>query len=708
MTTRIQPKFNANAMKVLCKRYLRPLPDKPDIIRIKCPHCGEHHETPSEMIDRATFGNDDYYNLLASFDFLPNSPTLFNAGTGNGTFSACFKFDVEDSLEGIMDVARKAAFVQKWGGGVGYCLSAIRPKGKVIRSTHGKACGPIAVLRLYHSVALMITQGGKREGAQMGILLCDHEDIREFIHCKEADPEAFSTFNLSVACTDKFMQAAHNAATVIAAGGTPVTEGKEAYDLLREMADSCWKTGDPGCFFIDTAEKANPTPWLGKLTGTNPCGEVPLLNNEPCNLGSINLSHMIDPRLENDVAFDFDKLERTARLATRYLDDVLDRNSFPDPAITRAAQATRKLGLGVMGWADTLALLGTHYDSDVAVAFADKVMSIIQRVAHSESIKLAQEKGVCPAFVEEGGYGTPQRRNAALTCIAPSGTISVLAGCSSGIEPYFTLEGSRAMGDGTQLEERIRVDSGGFRPKTAHEIGWSWHIKHQARFQRYTDLAVSKTINMPESATPDDIFHAFIMAWNLGCKGITCYRDKSRAHQVIVGKGDEDRLHQGHEPKPVAEKSANGRRRMTVDAFALRHKFSVGGMEGYLHPGLFPDGKLGELFITGNKQGSTIGGLMDGIAILTSLALQYGVPVESIVNKMKGTRFEPAGFTGNKEIPMASSVLDYIFSYLGGKFAPDNLGKMIDTGMLCPDCGASAILEEGCLRCSVKCGWSRC
>lgn len=697
MTTRIQPKFNDNAMTILCKRYLRPLPDKPGIIGVKCPHCGKYHETPAEMIDRVTFGNDDYYNLLASLDFLPNSPTLFNAGTGNGTFSACFKFDVDDSLEGIMDVARKAAFVQKWGGGVGYCLSAIRPKGKMIRSTHGKACGPIAVLRLYHSVALMITQGGKREGAQMGILHVDHEDIREFIHCKESDPEAFSTFNLSVACTDRFMGKATNQP-----GHHP------EYILLKEMADCAWKTGDPGCYFIDTAEKANPTPWLGRLTGTNPCGEVPLLDNEPCNLGSINLTHMVDPRLTNDIAFDFEKLERIARLATRYLDYVLDHNSFPDPAITRVAQATRKLGLGVMGWADTLALLGIHYDSDVALEFADKVMSTIQRVAHDESRKLGQEKGVCPAFVEEGGLGTPQRRNAALTCIAPSGTISVLAGVSSGIEPHFTLEGSRAMGDGTRLEEKAHVDIGSFRPHTAHEIGWIWHIKHQARFQQYTDLAVSKTINMPETATPDDMLNAFIMAWQLGCKGITCYRDKSRAHQIIVEKGDEDRLHQGHGPKPVTEKPVNGRRRMAVDAIALRHKFSVGGMEGYLHPGMFPDGKLGELFITGNKQGSTIGGLMDGIAILTSLALQYGVPVESIVNKMKGTRFEPAGLTGNKEIPMASSVLDYIFRYLGRKFAPDSIGKLSDTGMLCPDCGAEAILEEGCLTCSVKCGWSRC
>lgn len=710
MQDRIKPQFTDNAMKVLCKRYLRPAAPPHEA----CKYCGMAHETPEEMFGRVTFGDNDYYNLLASLDFLPNSPTLFNAGTGQGTHSGCFKFDVDDSLKGIMDVATKAAFVQKWGGGVGYCLSVLRPKGAPIKTTHGRACGPVAVQELYQAVAKLITQGGRREGAQMAILHVDHPDVREFIHCKDVPAgcqcalcplrdecksnrqKVLSTFNISVACTDSFMKEA-------------AVSGTKQSALLKEMADSAWRTGDPGCFFIDTAERANPTPWLGKLTGTNPCGEVPLLDNEPCNLGSINLSHMV-VEVGGRLVFDYSKLKQVVRLAVRYLDGILDRNIFPVEAITQAASVTRKLGLGVMGWADTLAALHIHYDCDEAVEFAGRVMASIQQAAHDESRVLAQEKGVCPAFTGSDSSkaqlreGCPTRRNATVTCIAPAGTISILAGCSSGIEPHYTLAGERVMGDGvTRLTERMWVDSKGFTPRTAHEIHWSWHIKHQAAFQQCTDLAVSKTINMPETATPDDVLSAFVMAWQLGCKGITVYRNKSRARQVITSDAAGSII-----ASTTKRRLDNGRQRMPVDAISLRHKFSVGGMEGYLHTGLFPDGSPGELFITGSKQGSTIGGLMDGIAILTSMALQYGVPLEAIVNKMKGTRFEPFGQTENKEIPMASSVLDYIYRYLGKRFVPGEVARPVSSGMLCPGCGAEAIIEEGCLKCGASCGWSRC
>jgi ribonucleoside-diphosphate reductase alpha chain len=676
---KVTPQFTSTAQIVLCKRYLRHLDTAKE-----CSFCHQKHETSEEMFERCSFGREDYYNLLASLDFLPNSPTLFNGGTEQGTLSGCFKFNVDDSMVSILEVGRKAAMTLKYGGGTGYCLSALRPYGAQIRSTHGKACGPVAVLRYYHAVAQMITQGGKREGAQMAVLSCEHTDVRQFIHCKDKEPQSFDTFNLSVACTNKFMESAE--------AGTN--------ELFKEMCESAWKTGDPGIYFIDTSERSNPTPWLGKLDGTNACGEVPALDNEPCNLGSINLSHMIV-----DGVFDYSKLTQTVRLATDYLDEVIDQNFYPDEVIEKAAKLTRKVGLGVMGWADTLALLHIHYDTQEAVDLGSEIIKTIQEASHNESAQLAAEKGNCPAFI---GRALEQiRRNATTTCIAPAGTISVLASCSSGIEPHYTLEGSRAMGDGTRLEDGLRSLKTDFIPHTAHEIGWKWHIAHQAAFQQYTDLAVSKTVNMKESATIEDFRQAFLLAWESGCKGITIYRDKCRNTQVIVDKGDESRLiHEAYKTDP---KVGMHRRKMTKDADAKRHGFSVGGMEGYLHTGLFPDGTPGEVFITGSNQGSTVSGLLASLAIVTSMALQYGVPLESLVSKLQNVRFEPSGATTNPKIPVAPSVVGYIFQYLDHEFIGTKPVEDIKehSGMLCPECGAEAVYEEGCLHCS-KCDWSRC
>lgn len=663
---RVVPEFNPVARKVLCKRYLLYRPESDE-----CALCGVRHETPEEMLERVSLGNEEFYNMMASLDFLPNSPTLFNAGSGQGTFSACFKFDVDDTMVSIMDVARKSAFVQKWGGGVGYCLSALRPKGAPIRSTQGRACGPVATLRLYHSVALMITQGGKREGAQMAILHCDHPDVAEFIRCKDTDPEAFSTFNLSVACTNDFMNKA-----------TSDSRCRES-DLLHDIVECTWRTGDPGIYFIDTAEESNPTPLLGKLSGTNPCGEVPLLDNEPCNLGSINLSKFVLP----DRSFDFPRLKEVAHVATRYLDEVLDHNEFPDPLITEMAYKTRKLGLGVMGWADTLALMRVPYDTGHAVRFGAEIMRLIQLSAHTESESLKESKGVCPALPD----GT--KRNATLTCIAPAGSIAVLAGCSSGIEPHFMLKGERMMGDGTMLPESLLGRFGDFVPKIAHEIDWSWHVDHQVAFQKCTDLAVSKTINIPNASSVQDVHDAFVAAWRKGCKGITVYRDGSRRLQVLTKEGDHPVLH--------------ARKKLPPERPSVTHKFSVGGTEGYVHVGLFEDGSPGEVFLSVGKQGSTVDGLLDAVAILTSLSIQYGVPLETIVNKLRGTRCEPAGLTENPAIPTASSLLDYIFSYVRKRFLSGTV-EQTETGLFCPDCGSPALSQEGCICCSRECGWSRC
>ncbi len=657
------------SQRLLCKQYLR----KDDVHPI-CEFCGQSHESLDEMFDRMSFGSTEYRGMLSSFDFLPGSPAIFNAG-GNGTLSACFKFDVQDTMESILDVARKSALVQKWGGGVGYCLSELRRRGASIRSTHGKACGPVAVMRMYQAVAEMITQGGKREGAQMAILHCDHPDISEFIRCKGTEG-VFNTFNISVAVTDEFMR------SVLAQSDS------RNGSLFDEIVKHAWRNGDPGLYFMDIAERANPTPALGKLTGTNPCGEVPLLDNEACNLGSINLSRFVEGS-----QFGFDRLAGVVRVAVRYLDDVIGGNFYVVPEIEEATLRTRKLGLGVMGWADALALLRISYDSEGAVELAGEVMRHIHEVARGESKELGAERGVYPAA--DRLYD--DRRNACLTCIAPAGSISTIANCSSGIEPHYSLEYVQVMGDGTKLPRKLSF--GDFVPKTASEIPWEWHIRHQAAFQAHTDLAVSKTINMPNVATEEDVARAYVAAWESGCKGITVYREGSRVKQALY-KG-------GLEAYAADVQVGNKRRRLSRDRMSLTHKFDVGDMEGYLHIGLFSDGTPGELFIIGSKQGSTVSGLLDGVAILTSLALQYGVPLKAIVSKLQGTRFEPSGLTGNQDIPTASSLLDYIFRYVSLRCSSGAV-KLENSGMVCPDCSAPVCFQEGCLYCSARCGWSRC
>jgi len=681
LTTRELTRFSSNANTVLCKRYLKKGSEFP-----KCLLCGENHETPEEMLERVSFGNIDFYNLMAKLDFLPMSTTLFNAGIEKtGTLSGCFKFDVEDSMAGILEVERKSGLVQKWGGGVGYYLGNIRAKDQPIKSTHGKACGPVSLLYFYQALANLITQGGKREGAQMAVLPCSHPDILEFINCKVDHPQLLDTFNISVSCTDEFMAKARD-----------FPESEES-KLLDKMAQNAHSNGDPGIYFVDTAERSNPTPYLGKLTGTNPCGEVPLLDNEPCNLGSINLANFVIETNSKPIngdrtgptikGFDFDRLKVVTKLAVDFLDEILDHNSFPDPVITKAALATRKIGLGVMGWADCLALLNIHYNSMEAVDLAIRVMETIQGAGLEESIKLGREKGAYPESQDR------IERNATVTCIAPTGSISVLADCSSGIEPHIALEYTIHMGDGTLLKRKISIldKCKGFIPKTALEIPWKWHIDHQAAFQEYVDLAVSKTVNLPKDSPVEVVRDIYIEAWSRGCKGVTVYREGSRLIQAIS-------IEESGPSKAFPE-----------DTYEARvHRFRIGDMKGYLHWGLQPkDGKPGELFITASKQGSTIDGLLDAIAILVSISLQSGVTLGELVDKLKGRRFEPAGFTSSKDIPTTTSILDYIARYAERTFLETN--STYHSGMFCPDCSSEVINQEGCMVCtSPECGWSRC
>lgn len=742
---RVSAPFTQNASRLICKRYAHRGPNHPpcsDPVHLE--HDGVetvHHESHEELLDRVSMYNPAYREVLFSpIRFAPNSPTWFNqpcrvCGQTEpmGTMSACFKFDVQDSMQSIMDVGKKAAMVLKYGGGVGFYVGNIRAKNEPIRTTHGKACGPIEVIKTYQRIAEMITQGGKRNAAQMAIIDRDHPDIHEFIHLKDEEPQKWNYFNISIAMDDKFMEA--------------IYENVIVSPLWNEIVDSAWRTGDPGMYFKDAAERGNPTPWLGKLTGTNPCGEIPLMDDEPCNLGSINLSQFVKGQ---DILWE--DLEAVIACSTRYLDEVLDRNIFPTPEIDAAARLTRKLGLGVMGWADTLAMLRIPYDSDQAVDLGETIMSFIKEHADDTSFKLADEKEPAPCFMgEHGGLLNP--RNATRTAIAPTGSISWLADCSGGIEPHFELEYTHTMGDGDTTIHKSHYPED-FTPKLANEISVEWHLKHLAAFQKHTDLAVSKTINLPNTATREDISNAYLEAWRMGCKGITVFRDGCRegGEQVLkptvvtTGWLDGGRTGVvgvrhipaiavndpefsglamvGDEMVIVDSPSSNGRApvalqpvrtKLPATRSSITHRFQVGEQEGYLTVGLFPDGAPGELFVSVSKNGSTVQGLMDAVGILTSVSLQYGVPLDALVKKFRQTKFEPSGMTDNQDIPTASSLLDYVFRFLEKQFPP--VGKITSeeplrpiagaSGEVCPECGGGVVHAEGCVRC-LTCDYNRC
>lgn len=726
--------LSENARTVLERRYL--LRDA----------AGAVVETPEQLLarvaeaiasvepveaDRAAWAQR-FYDAMAGLRFLPNSPTLMNAGTGRGTLAACFVLPVEDTLESIMATAQAAAMVQKYGGGTGFSFSRLRGIGEPIATTHGAACGPVSVLRHYDDVSRLVTQGGKRDGANMGVLRVDHPDVRAFIHAKD-DGVSAQRFNISVAVTDEFMRAAAEARPFTLRDprdGSPRGE-VDAAALLEEIARAAWLTGDPGLLFLDTINASNPTPALGPIESTNPCGEVPLLPWEACTLGSINVARFWDAQAGD---LDWDGLRELVALAVRFLDDVVEANTFPLPEIAEAVRGNRKIGLGIMGFADLLIAAGLPYDSEAAFAFAGRLARTIGEAADAASAALGAEKGVFPNWERSIYAGGPRYRNATRTCIAPTGTIAIIAGASSGIEPLFSLAHARRMGDGTVLTEvsaafEQAAREGGYhsdellaalargarlsarddvptearrRFVTAHELGWETHVRMQAAFQAHTDLAVSKTVNLPHDATPEKVRAVYERAHALGCKGVTVYRDGSRAVQVLA-----------HEASPVTSSAAPTiephRRRLPDERPAVTHKFRVGDQEGYVTVGLFDDGTAGEVFIKMAKEGSTVAGLTDAVALLTSIALQYGVTVDRLAEKLEHTRFEPYGTTGNADLPFATSVLDYIFRWLRLHFGdPGAVGTASSaSGIACPDCGLQLAYMERCLLCE-SCGYSRC
>lgn len=573
------PGFDPHAIRVLEARYLRR------------DERGELVETPSEMLWRvasavasveARWGGDAraqalrFYDALARLEWLPNSPTLMNAGRARGQLSACFVLPVEDELESIFDTVKHAARIHQTGGGTGFSFSRLRPRHARL-SSGGEASGPVSFMRVFDAATAAVYQGGVRRGANMGILRVDHPDVLEFIDSKR-DAGVLTHFNISVAATDAFMRAveAGTSYDLLDPRTREPVGSQDARAVWERIVRSAWSTGDPGLVFIDTINRLHPTPELGDIESTNPCGELPLLPYESCNLGSVDLHKHLSA---DGADLDWDKLAATVQLGVRFLDDVIEANVYPMEEITRITQTNRKVGLGVMGWADLLIALGIPYDSTPALALGERVMAFILEAARAESRRLAVERGPFPAWrgsrPEQAGEGP--LRNATVTTIAPTGTIALLAGCSSGIEPLYAVAYVRRALDGqAKLEifhpalEKIARARGFWSEalrqhvlttgtlsgapgvpddvrsllKTAHEIAPEWHVRMQAAFQAHVENAVSKTVNAPRSASPQEVAEVYRLAYQLGCKGITVYRDGSREGQVLSTPGP-------HEPSPL-------------------------------------------------------------------------------------------------------------------------------------------------------------
>jgi len=565
-----EPKLTVNALEVLRKRYLLKN-EKGEII-----------ETPTQMFKRVAkyiaevdkkYGDDvrknedEFFSVMSKLEFLPNSPTLFNAGTKtNFGLSACYVLPIEDSLESIFNTVKNMALIEQSGGGVGFDFSKLRPKGDVVRTTHGMASGPISFMHIFDITTEVMKSGGKRRGAMMGILRIDHPDILEFITAKNKG--ALINFNLSVAITDEFMKLVkeNKSYDLINPRNKNILKRLKAKYVWDSIIENAWKTGDPGLIFIDEINRNNPTLTAGRIEAVNPCGEVDLLPYESCNLGSINLSKMVG----KDNKIDWDKLERIVRIAIHFLDNVIDANVYTLPEIERITKANRKVGLGIMGWAELLIKLNIPYNSNEALKLAEKIMKFINENARKVSEELGLKRGSFPNFEKSIYFGKYKAmRNATVCSIAPTGSISIIAGCSSGIEPLFGVSFMRNVLEGTHLFEvnplfeRMAKERGIYSGKlleriaksgsiqkindipkdirkifvTALDIKPEWHVKIQASFQKYVDNSISKTVNMPEDSTKNNVKKIFELAYKLKCKGITVYRYGSKPQQVLyIGK----------------------------------------------------------------------------------------------------------------------------------------------------------------------------
>lgn len=755
-------KFSDNALRILQKRYLKK--DKE----------GRIVETPEEMFRRVAHNiasadglygasplevkktEDDFYQLMANLEFLPNSPTLMNAGTELGQLAACFVIPVDDSIESIYEAIKHTAIIHKSGGGTGFSFSRIRPKGSPVGTTSGVASGPVSFMGVFDASTEAIKQGGRRRGANMGILNVDHPDILEFINAKKKEG-ALRNFNISVAADDSFMKAAQKGEDydLIDPHTKKVVGRLNAREVLDKIVEMAWRNGEPGLIFLDRINQNNPVPHLGKIESTNPCGEQPLLPYESCVLASINLSRMVE-----DAQINWDKLKKTVHTTVHFLDNVIDVNKYPLPEIEKNTKANRKIGLGVMGFADMLIKLGIPYNSQKALDIAENVMRFIQEESKKASGELAKTRGVFPNY-KESVYDKKgvKLRNATTTTIAPTGSISMIANCSSGIEPLFSLvyykevlggeklyytneEFKRIAKDAKfysdELVKKIAGNRGSCQgisevPKeiqkifvTSFDIKAEDHIRMQAIFQKYTDNAVSKTINFPEEATREDIKKAYMLAYKSGCKGITVYRDRSREKQVVnIGETKrEDRRMLS--PRPRAKVT-----------FGMTIEMKTGCGDLYVTINEDEEGRPFEVFAQLGKAGGCSASQTEAIGRLASLALRSGISWELIVKQLKGISCDRSyGFGKNKVLSCADAVAKAIELYQDQRYSREkdramplsstktpgktgkaeaNLSPQRDASIYsgrwigaCPECGSSVIeYEGGCYICR-SCGYTEC
>jgi len=735
-----------NAQKVLEKRYLKKneegkIVENPEqlfrrVARAIAEADRLYGKTEVEVVEV----EDAFYRMLTSLEFLPNSPTLMNAGRRLGQLSACFVLPVEDSMESIFDGVKHTAIIHKSGGGTGFSFSSLRPNGDIVGSTKGISSGPVSFMTVFDTATEAVKQGGTRRGANMGILRVDHPDIISFITCKD-DNSKFNNFNISVALTDGFMEAVSEdkSYVLINPRTKQVTDSLKAREVFNLIVEHAWKNGEPGIVFIDRVDASNPTPHVGCIESTNPCGEQPLLPYESCNLGSINLAKMIKTEGETKKMkrrkVDWEKLKATTWKAVHFLDNVIDVNRYPLPMIEENTRANRKIGLGVMGWADMLIQLGIPYNSETALKLAENVMEFIQKEAKDASATIALERGVFPNYRGSIYDGKIRLRNATVTTIAPTGTLSIISGCSSGIEPIFAVSYVRTVMEGTKLievnphfekvakewgfwsrdlMERI-AEKGSIKEfkeipdeikevfVTAHDITPTEHIAMQAAFQNFVDNAVSKTVNFPHEATPNDVENVYLLAYKLGCKGVTVYRDGSREHQVLTkGKHEEKKL----EEEPV-QKVVPKKRPEVISGATRLMKTGCGNL--YVTINEDGNGYPFELFTSMGKAGGCAASQSEAIGRLVSLAFRSNIMPEEIVKQLKGIScHEPAWHSGGRILSCSDAIAKALEKYhMEGDRGNGNEHKVAMLMGACPECGGAIEREGGCLVCH-NCGFTKC
>ena len=767
LVEKIKPALNENAMKVLSKRYLKkdidgnPIEEPNDLFF----RVAENIAQADKIYDKNANTDEvieEFFTMMSSLDFLPNSPTLMNAGRPLQQLSACFVLPVEDSMESIFETLKHTALIHKSGGGTGFSFSRLRPSNDSVKSTNGVSSGPVSFMQVFNAATEAIKQGGTRRGANMGMLRIDHPDIMQFITCKDITTN-LTNFNISVALTKEFMDAVEDDEDYnLYNPRTKEVAGKlHAREVFNKIVTQAWKNGEPGIVFIDRMNETNPTPEIGLIESTNPCGEQPLLPYEACNLGSINLSHFV-----KNEKIEWKRLEQTVRSAVHFLDNVIDMNNYPIPKIGEITRSNRKIGLGVMGWADMLFQLKKPYNSPDAVMLAEKVMSFIEEKSHKASEEIALKRGAFPNFKQSIYKDGNPIRNATTTTIAPTGTIGLIANASGGVEPMFALVYKRAncldkaeMFIINPYFEKAIKDAGIYSEElmtkiaqegtiqhikeipekikrvfvTAHDILPEDHIRMQAAFQKYVDNAVSKTVNFTHNATKEDVSKAYMLSYKLGCKGVTVYRDGSREDQVLISANtNNDKKEEKTTSASETEvKRARLRPKRVMGSTLLMH---TGCGKMYVTINEDKEGVF-EVFTQLGKSGGCTATQSEAIARLISLALRSRVDTARIIEQLKGIRCPSPTLTeGGAILSCPDAIAKALESYLSEREMPNlfnneptaiptapktekkaevkvyqskGTGNSEGTCPQCPECGEMLEFAEGCVVCK-SCGYSKC